>query len=597
MEASFLSDGFANLAAGIGTSVDKRAFGTYNFCKLPWHEVEKAYRSSWIVRKVIDLPASEMARPARLWQAEGTDITRMEELEKRLGLWSKLEECLKLGRMGGGLLVIGSTQGDPSQPLPPTIRPDSLAYLHVMCRDDVALSEFDRDPGSPTFGQPKYYEIVGDGKMVKLHPSRVIPFKGRYVPRRNANDVEAFWGDSELDAIHDAVRDADGVPAALAAIVNEAKVDVWGIKDLTTGFMTGEAEGAMLKRFTVSNTLKGIHNAVLKDAEDTWETRQLSLGGIPETIMTYIEIVAGAASMPATVLLGKSPDGMNATGDGDIQNWERTLDGWRESKLRPALDILDPLLKGSAGIGEASDVWWEFGPLREEPPVEIIEQESKRATMVKTAIDAGAPADPLIKALANSFVEAGVMPGLDAEMAEYEKMLEEEPDQSEEELAAMAGRAAQQIAANDATPRPLYVMRKVKNVADLQKWATEQGLGQLQDELHVTIAYSRKPVDWIEMGQDYRDFNHNGKGEMQIAEGGPRVVEPLGDRTAVLMFASNDLSWRNMEMREKGASWDYPDYQPHISLTGEPVDLLNVEPYRGKIILGPELFEDLDLDR
>ena len=138
------------------------------------------------------------------------------------------------------------------------------------------------------------------------------------------------------------------------------------------------------------------------------------------------------------------------------------------------------------------------------------------------------------------------MPGLDAEMAEYEKMLEEEPEVGEQELAAMAGRA-EQVSANDASPRPLYVSRKVKNVADLQKWATAQGLGQLQDDLHVTIAYSTKPVDWIAMGQTWQD-------ELEIAEGGPRVVEPLGDRTAVLMFASSDLSWRNREMREAGAS-------------------------------------------
>ena len=436
--SAFIADGLANIASGIGTTADKRIHSGYVFRKLLGHEIEARYRSSWLARKIIDLPASEMVRPKRLWQAENTDVTRLEEIEKELKLWEKLEECLKLGRMGGGLLVIGSRQGDVSQPLPDTASTDSLQYLHVMCRDDVALGEIERDPGSPMYGQPKWFEVAGNGSMVRLDPSRVIVFKGRYVPRRNANDTDAFWGDSELDAIDEAIVNADTAQHGLAALISESKVDIWGIPNLTTDFMTGEAEAALIKRFSASNLMKSIHNAVIKDAADTWETRQLNLSNVPEVIMTYIELVSGAASMPATVLLGKSPDGMNATGEGDLQNWERTLDGWRESILRPALEKLDPILKGSAGLGNASDVWWDFGPLREESPEEILERESKRATMVKTAIDAGAPTDPLLKGLANAFVEAAVLPGLDAEMAEYERMLEEDPEMPEPDLTAMA---------------------------------------------------------------------------------------------------------------------------------------------------------------
>ena len=47
-------------------------------------------------------------------------------------------------------------------------------------------------------------------------------------------------------------------------------------------------------------------------------------------------------------------------------------------------------------------------------------------------------------------------------------------------------------------------------------------------------------------------------------------------------------------MVRRGASHDYPDYQPHISLTGEPVNLDGVEPYRGEIVLGPEVFAEVD---
>jgi hypothetical protein len=51
-------------------------------------------------------------------------------------------------------------------------------------------------------------------------------------------------------------------------------------------------------------------------------------------------------------------------------------------------------------------------------------------------------------------------------------------------------------------------------------------------------------------------------------------------------------------MRDKGASWDWPSYQPHITITYNPgeVALDKVEPYQGRIELGPEIFEEITPD-
>ena len=90
------------------------------------------------------------------------------------------------------------------------------------------------------------------------------------------------------------------------------------------------------------------------------------------------------------------------------------------------------------------------------------------------------------------------------------------------------------------------------------------------------------------------DWPDNDNGEIIIKPGGPRLVEPLGSKTAVLLFASSHLSYRHERIKQAGASWDFPEFQPHVSLTEEAVDLAEVEPYRGKIVLGPEVFEEFD---
>ncbi|HEU4958997.1 MAG TPA: DUF935 family protein [Sphingomonas sp.] len=147
-----------------------------------------------------------------------------------------------------------------------------------------------------------------------------------------------------------------------------------------------------------------------------------------------------------------------------------------------------------------------------------------------------------------------------------------------------------------ADPQPLYVYRRVLNADEIIAWARSQGFASTvpASDMHVTIAYSRAPVNWFAMAADFVPG-----ADLTVQPGGPRLVDRLGDQGAVvLLFANGDLAWRNRSMREKGASWDFPDYHPHVTLTyaANGVDLSKVQPYRGRIVLGPEIFEAIDED-
>jgi uncharacterized protein len=88
-------------------------------------------------------------------------------------------------------------------------------------------------------------------------------------------------------------------------------------------------------------------------------------------------------------------------------------------------------------------------------------------------------------------------------------------------------------------------------------------------------------------------------GKLTVSPGGARIVEPLGDKGAVvLLFSASELSWRHEEIKRAGASFDYDQYQPHITISYDAgdLDLSTVEPYRGQIVLGPEIFEEVKED-
>lgn len=143
---------------------------------------------------------------------------------------------------------------------------------------------------------------------------------------------------------------------------------------------------------------------------------------------------------------------------------------------------------------------------------------------------------------------------------------------------------------NDAQPLTLYVFRSVTNAADIIRWAKGQGFKNTiaESDLHVTVAFSRQPVDWFKAGQSWDD-------EIKLPSGGPRLVEQFG-RAIVLRFASSSLSWRHEDFKRIGASWDHDEYAPHITISYDEMPEGKIEPYTGPIVLGPEMFVEVKED-
>lgn len=146
-------------------------------------------------------------------------------------------------------------------------------------------------------------------------------------------------------------------------------------------------------------------------------------------------------------------------------------------------------------------------------------------------------------------------------------------------------------------PKSLYVSRAVVNADEIVSWAEAQGFKNIvpAEKMHVTIIASRAFVDWMALGN--ADDWYMGEEEFKVPAGGPRVVSALGENKApVLMFSSSPLCYRNEAAIRNGASWDFTEYQPHITISYDSteVNLDEVEPFTGEIILGPEIFEEFN---
>lgn len=138
--------------------------------------------------------------------------------------------------------------------------------------------------------------------------------------------------------------------------------------------------------------------------------------------------------------------------------------------------------------------------------------------------------------------------------------------------------------------KTLYISRPVLNAEEFIDWAKSQGFEKTLEakELHVTIAFSKKVVDWSEIKALTNEVKISNE---------KRVVQKLGDDGAVVLrFESTELKNRWKEILDHGASWDFDDYHPHVTITydGKDLTLENIKPFDKELILGPENMHEVD---
>lgn len=138
--------------------------------------------------------------------------------------------------------------------------------------------------------------------------------------------------------------------------------------------------------------------------------------------------------------------------------------------------------------------------------------------------------------------------------------------------------------------KTLKVTRPLLNPEALSAWVSGSGLpaaltARVLDPRfwHVTVAYSKSPVDWTLLTPDTDD--------VIVAAGGARRMALMDGGALALVFLSDELEARHSKLRSAGASWDYPDYSPHITVAyGRTLDPAAYPTFQDELRFGAERF-------
>lgn len=433
----YMGDGLQSFTAGLGDPMrDKMATASYGQTYLDDEQIMALYRNNAIARKIIEIPAMDSVREGRDWQADKDQIGLIEAEENRLGYWQKLLEArIKARLWGGAAIYIGTGDKDLMEPLDvDRVSRGGIKYLTVLSCCDMVAGDIDTDPMSESYGKPEYYQVSGKSKILDIHPSRMAIFIGNERPEPGfAIGRNAGWGDSVFETVYTAIKQADATSANIASLVFEANVDVFGVPDLLQNLSAPDYESRLIKRFQLSATAKGVNRAIIRDAAETYERKQVTFATLPEVLTKFLTLTAAAADIPATRLYGQSPDGMNASGEGDTRNYYDRLSSEQKLVITPALYNLDECLIRSALGSRPPEVWYSWSPLwqmSDKEKAEIAKMKAETAEVLgRSGLFTG---EELRTVVANQMSEDGFYPGLDVAMkeskAEWENALGGEGD-------------------------------------------------------------------------------------------------------------------------------------------------------------------------
>jgi phage-related protein (TIGR01555 family) len=331
-------DGWTNVQRGLGMSRDtqKQTYFEQNALKSNLqNQLEALYTTDWIGRKVVDIPIDDAMRKGVI--IEHKDVDKVEAVEDRLRelkVHKQIDQLVKWSRVYGSAVLV-AVMGDDKISEKPSVGKGDLSNFAVLDKFNISAMGTVTNPLAIDFSYPSGYLIGLAGGEV--HKDRLIQIDGAESTHFTRQKLGG-WGVSIYEAGFDNIQNAQSSTSMINNLLFQSNIDVFKIKGLNDA-LTGQQDDLIVKRIEVAQNMKSVLNGIALDSEDEYINIAKSFAGLNELNMGMLSIVAGAFDIPLTRLLGKSADGMNATGEGDMNNYYDMVQSIQETDVRDGYEF------------------------------------------------------------------------------------------------------------------------------------------------------------------------------------------------------------------------------------------------------------------
>lgn len=398
----YRADGFVNLMNKYGTSKDTSEH--YYFQPeptVPDDVLSMFYEGNGLFAKIIDAPAEEALKKGFTLDGvsdqsildfayEALDELDWEEMAMTSLKWARL--------FGGSIAVLLINDGRGLE--------EPLDWKSIKSIDDIRIydrsviqpdynSMFSYDPTDPfgtrgsRLGMPEYYHITSRYGSFTVHDSRCLVFQNGILPENCTNSIYQLWGMPEYIRLRRAIKNTELAHESAPKMLDKSIQPVHKIKNLASILSTEEGEETVLRRLQVIDLARGMLNSIAIDADgEDYDFKTFQFAGVSDIVDATCNYLSALTSIPQTVLFGRSPAGMNSTGQSDMENYynyvERIQKRMLRSNLRYLLSVIFQAGLYTHEVEEIPNIKIKFNSLWSSTEKEQTELEQQKAALQQT---------------------------------------------------------------------------------------------------------------------------------------------------------------------------------------------------------------------
>lgn len=368
--APLRTDGYYNAITKFGTARDSTEY-------YRWQPGEYAddtqladmYAGNGLFATIIDAPASDAVK-------NGMDLgikdkalqKKIDEKLQKLTYQSKFAKAIKWARLFGGSVAVmlvddGRLLQDPLNWR--DVR--GVEELLVYGRNEVSplwVSGYENNPTRDNYrrggtGVPTYYQVSSVYGSYIVHSSRCLVFHGSDIPE-NATSANIYrtWGIPEYMRIRTELRDASIGTGYSIRLLERLCTLSYKMKGLARLMETDEGEDTILHRMELIDMGRNLLNMIAVDADtEDLAVQSLTVSGVKDILDNACTMLSAVSHIPQTRLFGRSPAGMNATGDGDLENYKEFIGQIQSGDLLDnTRTLVELVMRGMLWAGEIAEI-------------------------------------------------------------------------------------------------------------------------------------------------------------------------------------------------------------------------------------------------
>lgn len=374
-------DGYVNLLNKYGTKQDNSE--AYKFERepvIPDMQLTGLYEGNGLFSKIIDTPAEEALKHGFDLNLKSDELNAfVEDALDDLEWEEKAATAIKWARLYGGALIVMLIDDGRGLEEP-------VDWEHIRSIDELRVYErsivqpdyaslYQQDYGGKgvgnrvsKFGQPEYYYVSSIYGSFKVHESRCLVFRNGVLPEQTSNATYLFWGMPEYVRIRRALRETVTAHTDSVKLLERSVQAIYSMKGLASLLTTDDGENQVLKRLQLVDTSRGLLNSIAIDSEgEQYDFKAFQFSGVKDVIDATCSMLSALTNIPQTILFGRSPAGMNATGDSDFESYYNFVEKIQrlmlKRNLRTLLDVVFRAGIASGDVAEEPDYKLEFKPL------------------------------------------------------------------------------------------------------------------------------------------------------------------------------------------------------------------------------------------